>query len=188
MKVAAALGPRVEKLILLEPNPFTLLDQTGRRGAFAECLALRDAVKQAGASGDWKVAAEKFADYWGGAGAWAAMPDERRAVFVEGLKPNFHEWDAVLGETIALQDWAPALPEATLVVSARETARPIREIVELMREACPHWRFEQIDGGGHMAPLTHPDLINPIVWSFLKDPPSRPDNRAPYAASHSSSQ
>ena len=174
MKAAAALGPRIEKLVLLEPNPFTFLAQNGRRDAFAECLALRDAVKQAAASDDWTAAASHFADYWGGAGVWAAMPDDRRAAFIEGLKPNFHEWDAVLGETTALAEWARALPEATLVVSARETARPIREIVELMRLACPGWRFEQFDQGGHMAPLTQPDVVNPIVRSYL-DGPAAPD-------------
>ena len=59
---------------------------------------------------------------------------------------------------------------ATLVVSAQQTVRPIRDIVALLRDACSAWRFEEITGGGHMAPLTQPDLINPIVSSFLDGP------------------
>lgn len=170
MTAAAKLGTRVDKLVLLEPNPFHLLDQHGRREALAECLELGSWIKQGGASGDWTTAAERFADYWGDAGTWAAMPEERRATFTAALKPVFHEWDAVIGETITLDDWARALPDQTLVVSDKETVRPIREIVALMRAACPSWRFQHIAAGGHMAPLTRPDLVNPIVAAFLEAP------------------
>lgn len=168
MKAAANLRPRVDKLVLIEPNPFSLLDQNGRQAAFVECLDLRHWIKQAGATGDWTAAAEKFADYWRGAGSWASMPEGRRATFAEALKPNFHEWDAVLSETTTLHEWARLLPAATLVLTARETARTICEIVDLMRQNCPGWRFEEIEDGGHMAPLTRPDLVNPVIARFLE--------------------
>jgi pimeloyl-ACP methyl ester carboxylesterase len=44
---------------------------------------------------------------------------------------------------------------------------PIREIAAILRRACPGWIHKQMPGGGHMAPLTRPDLINPLVGSFL---------------------
>ena len=102
-----------------------------------------------------------------------AMPDERRATFIEAMKPNFHEWDAVMNEATTLREWADRLPENTVVVSARETVRPIREIVELMQEHCPAWRYEQIPEGGHMAPLTHPDIVNPLLASILEGTSNR---------------
>ena len=55
----------------------------------------------------------------------------------------------------------------TLIVSAAETKRPDREIVKLFVEACPHWSFAEVVGGGHMAPLFQPDLVNPIIREFL---------------------
>jgi pimeloyl-ACP methyl ester carboxylesterase len=123
-------------------------------------------VKRFGALGDWRSVAERFADYWLGDGAWSAMPEKRRAAFAQAVPPNFHEWDAVMGETTTIDEWA-ALPATTLVVSDPGTRRPIREIVELLAEAAPHWAFRTITEGGHMAPLTRPDLINPIVREFL---------------------
>ncbi len=167
MRAAARLGARVDRLVLLEPNPFYLLDQNARREAFAEISALCALMKEKGAAGEWPVAAERFADYWGGDGTWANMPETRKAAFTEALEPNFHEWDAVMRETTTLAAWAEVLPRETLVVSARRTVRPIREIVELLRGACPSWRFEEVADGGHMAPLTRPDLVNPIVSAFL---------------------
>jgi pimeloyl-ACP methyl ester carboxylesterase len=167
MKAAARLGPRAAKLVLLETNPFYLLDQAGRTAAFAEAWALRDTIKKHGGLGDWEAAAAIFADYWGGAGTWGNTPAERRAAFAEALKPNFFEWDAVMGETTPAAEWAGLLPRDTLLVCDPETVPPIREIDAILRDANPAWGHAEVAGAGHMAPLTRPDLINPIVAGFL---------------------
>ena len=99
MKVAARLSGRVAKLVLLEPIPFHLLAQAGRRDAHAEAINLRNIVKKYGAVGEWATAAEKFADYWTGAGTWREMSPDRRLAFSEALKPNLFEWDAVMDDT-----------------------------------------------------------------------------------------
>ena len=78
MKVAARLVGRVARLVLLETNPFYLLAQSGRVDAFAEAMELRNYIKKFGALGEWATAAEKFADYWGGAGTWREMSLDRR--------------------------------------------------------------------------------------------------------------
>ncbi|MDP9255426.1 MAG: alpha/beta fold hydrolase [Actinomycetota bacterium] len=41
------------------------------------------------------------------------------------------------------------------------------EIVGLLAEGCPRWSFRSLAEGGHMAPLTRPELVNPIVREFL---------------------
>jgi len=45
---------------------------------------------------------------------------------------------------------------------------PIR-IAALLTRSCPTWTFQEVTGG-HMAPLTRPDLVTPIVASFLRSP------------------
>jgi pimeloyl-ACP methyl ester carboxylesterase len=167
MKAAARLSHRVTRLVLLEPNPFYLLRQAGQTVAFAEIMELRNLVKSRGALGAWSEAAEAFAEYWGGAGTWQKMPVERREAFVDGLKPVYFEWDAVMNETMLATQWAELLPRATLLASDPDTVRPIREITAILRQACPTWAYEEIPAGGHMAPLSRPDLVNPIVRSFL---------------------
>ena len=97
------------------------------------------------------------------------MPEKRRQAFAASVPPNFHEWDAVMNEETTISAWK-ALESKTLVVSALGTRRPIQEIVDLLAEACPHWSYAQIAEGGHMAPLTRPELINPIVKQFLEAP------------------
>ncbi len=166
LKAAMLLGPHVGSLILLEPNPFYLLKQGGRIKAFLESRSLRDHVKCFGSLGDWSKTAERFADYWLGDGSWRTMQEKRRFVFAESLRPNFYEWDAVMEEETPVEEWK-ALNVRTLVVSDKSTRLPIREIIEIFAEACPHWSFRFIAEGGHMAPLTRPEIINPIVREFL---------------------
>jgi len=166
LKAASLLGPRVGSLVLLEPNPFYLLKQNGRVQAFLESRALRDHVKCFGSLGDWPKVAERFAEYWLGDGSWSAMPEKRRSAFADSLPPNFYEWDAVMDEETTVEEWK-ALTARTLVVSDATTRLPIREIVDIFAKAFPHWSFHTISEGGHMAPLTRPELINPIVRRFL---------------------
>lgn len=167
MKAAARLGERVRRLVLFEPNPFDLLRQAGRDEAYQEIQSLRHTIKTNGAANDWLPAAARFADYWGGAGTWAAMDDERRAAFGQALRPNFHEWDAIMDETTTLSEWNAALPRATTVLYDANTVRPIREIVRLFEHGT-QWTMRAIPRGGHMAPLSHPDVVNPIVQEVLE--------------------
>jgi pimeloyl-ACP methyl ester carboxylesterase len=168
MKAAARLSGRVTKLVLLEPNPFYLLAQSGHIDAFAEAEEMRDCIKKCGELGDWATAAEKFSNYWAGAGSWRAMSLERRAAFAEALKPNFFEWPAVMNESTSVEQWAILLPRTTLLVYDPDTVLPLREIAKILRQVCPWWTYKEVPGVGHMAPLTRPDLINPLVASFLE--------------------
>jgi pimeloyl-ACP methyl ester carboxylesterase len=170
MKVAARQSGRVAKLVLLEPIPFDLLMQTGRMDIFAEAMNLRNVIKRCGADGDWATAAEKFADYWSGAGTWREMPPDRRLSFSDSLKPNFFEWDAVMDDATPVEEWAAMLPRSTLLVFDPAGVSPVREIAAILHRSCPGWTFAEAPGAGHMGPLTRPDLINPLICSFLELP------------------
>ena len=73
-------------------------------------------------------------------------------------------------EQTTIEEWQ-SLSARTLVISDPATRAPIREIVELLAQACPHWAFQFIAEGGHMAPLTRPEIINPLVRQFLDTAP-----------------
>lgn len=168
MKVAAMFKTKVRRLVLIEPNPFYLLKQYGRQEAYEEAIALKNVIKSNGLAGKWEAAAEVFANYWTGEGSWDAMADDRKSKFAQALIPNFHEWDAVLNEQTSFADWKRDLPEDTTVVSANDTVRSIGEIIELMKQNVSEWRYERIEHGGHMAALTRPDIINPIISTALR--------------------
>ena len=164
---ARQLRGRVKKLVLIEPSLFYLLDYCGRRKVYGEILKLSKCTRRHIADGIPEAAAERFIDYWGGPGTWAASPSDRQASFTRSMALLPYEWDAVLEGEATPAEWRTALPQDTLVISSANTPRPSRELVEVLLQACPAWEFASIFDGGHMAPLTHPQIVNPIIKGFL---------------------
>jgi hypothetical protein len=72
-----------------------------------------------------------------------------------------------MNEATSLEQWTILLPRATLLVYDPGTVLPIREIVALLRRSCPGWTYKKVPGVGHMALLTRPDVINPLIDTFL---------------------
>ena len=166
LKVAANLGDRVSHLALFEPNPWCLLQHDGRTEAFAEAMAMHDDAKSLGKQGSWMALAERFAEYFSGDGSWAQMPAERRTAFARLLLPNYYEWDCFYSDATPVETYSK-LRAKTLLMHSANTRLALREIAEVFHSACPHWTFVTLPDGGHMAPLTRPDLVNPIVKRFL---------------------
>ncbi len=166
MAACRRLGGRAEKLVPIEPSLFYLLRLAGRHAAFAEISAVAASMRH----GAREEAAERFVGYWAGRDAWEATPPERRAAYARMVDLVLLEWTVLEGETPA-EAWADALPRRTLLLSSEDTKRPSREMVEVLRKACPHWELARIPEGGHLAPLTRPELVNPIVAAFLDGRP-----------------
>jgi pimeloyl-ACP methyl ester carboxylesterase len=163
---ALKLGQKVSGLVLLEANPFPLLDRENRHEEFEEIVALRDYIFTHGNKGDWESVGERFVNYWLGENAWVTLTPERQKAFVAALPNNLHEWDTVMNIDVSKKVWQ-GISAKTLLVLANETKEPIKGIYEILKQDCPHWEHQQIREGGHMAPVTRPDLVNPIILEFL---------------------
>lgn len=167
-KAAAMLGQRASHLFLFEPTLFHLLAQNGHREAYAEAAALRDFVKLHGKNDHWEAVAERFIEYWIGDGGWAATPHDRRLAYMQLLRPNYYEWDCVGSDQTTIEEF-DRIPAKAMMVYSSGARRASREIAQLFEEKCPNWSVVKIGEGGHMAPLTHPEAVNPLITSFLKE-------------------
>jgi pimeloyl-ACP methyl ester carboxylesterase len=54
-------------------------------------------------------------------------------------------------------------------VRAADTRRPTHAIATLLTKAHSDWRFHELPAGGHMAPVSRPDLFNPLVDRILAE-------------------
>ncbi len=164
---ANKLKDKVSGLVLLEANPFPLLDGENTREAYDEIIALKDYVLLHGPKGNWDKVGECFVSYWLGEGVWESLPAERKASFIAALPNNQFEWDAVMNADVEAQVWR-SITASTLVIRAKETKASTSGIYDIFAQLCPHWEFEEIAEGGHMAPITRPDLVNPIIMKFIE--------------------
>jgi pimeloyl-ACP methyl ester carboxylesterase len=163
MQAARRLGARAAKLVLIEPSLFALLAANGRKDAHAEIFAVADDIQHLAP----EAAAERFITFWTGAAGWAATPPERRAVHARGVNLVVHEFGAAFAGGATLAEWRETLPAKTLILAAAGTTRPSREVVELLLLAGRGWEVARVPEGGHMSPLTHPHLVNPLIAEFL---------------------
>ena len=169
MQAAAhQLRGQVDRLVLIEPSPFYLLDIPSHRDAFCEISSLAEYTSRCIANRIPEAAAERFIDYWCGAGTWTASSADRQAVFARSIGLLLAEWNALLAGENTLAEWTAELPHDTLVISSTKTTLPSRELAKLLLDARPDWEWASICDAGHMAPLTHPQLVNPIITGFLR--------------------
>lgn len=168
MQAAARLGPRVDKLVLLEAAPYDLLRQAGRASAYREARALYELVRDGSARGDWDAIAERFLEAFGGRGSWAKLSDERRARAAQLIRQNRLQWESLMNDRTTLAEWRARLPRRTLFISAPDTWPPLQALTELFVAGCPEWTFARIPEGGHLAAFNRPDLVNPVIRQFLR--------------------
>jgi len=175
LRAALLLGAKVEKLALFEPNPFHLLKQHGPMEVYLETQEMLHHVKCYGALREWAQVAQRFADYWSGDHAWARLPDERRAAFAAAIIPSLYEAEALSAEDTTVDEYRK-IAARTLLMYAAHTRPPVYAIVDIFARECPHWTITRVAEGGHMAPLTRPDVVNPLISAFLdsRDPPVQP--------------
>ncbi len=167
MRAAERLGARVESLVLVEPSLFYLSNTAGRDEAFGEIQALAERMKELAEGGAATRAAHHFIDYWAGPGAWAASSPQRQSIYTAFVRVVLHEWDTILVGDATPEQWRERLPARTLIISSPKPMDPSRAVMETLAEACSDWAVEHLSEGGHLAPITHPHVVNPIIARFL---------------------
>lgn len=164
---AYSLGEKVRKLVLLEANPFPLLKIEGQEAGWEEIEALWNYIRQHAPRGEWLLVAERFVNYWMGEDSWSALSDDRQQTFALTLSNNVYEWDTIMNMNVSAKMWK-SIEADTMFVRAQQTKQSIVGISEVLKSYCPHWRFQEVADGGHMAPMSRADLVNPMIADFLK--------------------
>ena len=55
------------------------------------------------------------------------------------------------------------------LIRAADTRRPAHALASLLTAAGGAWRLHEVPEGGHMAPVSRPDLVNPLIAGLLAD-------------------
>lgn len=164
LKFALGHAERLRSLTLIEPSAFHILKDA--EGADASLLdeirAVAEAVNHGVICGDYASGMQTFIDYWGGAGSWESLPDDRKAQFAQLAVYVAHHFWSLIKETTPLAAYA-AIDVPTLILCGTSSPAPSRAITRLLAETLPRARHRTIRNAGHMSPITHAAEVNALV-------------------------
>jgi pimeloyl-ACP methyl ester carboxylesterase len=167
--IAALARPhRVRALALYEPTLFALLDAESPPPNEADGIRAAVARSEAALAADNPDgAAECFIDFWMGPGAWAHTPEPRKGPIASSVV-NVRGWaDALFGEPTPLAAFAALRLPVLLMVGADSPPSSLG-VARLLTATLPHVQVREFQGLGHMGPVTHPDVVNGAISSFLQ--------------------
>jgi pimeloyl-ACP methyl ester carboxylesterase len=169
LKAALRYRARLQSLTLIEPTLFALLISSAPESwATDEILRHTQTISDLADLGDHEAAAQQFVDYWFQTGAWATTREEVRADIRDRMSLVRQRWDALLRDPVQVADLA-SLDVPTLCLTAQNSNVPTRALSELLIRALPRVRTIDIEGVGHMAPLSNADRVNPLIGTFLRE-------------------
>jgi len=168
--IAALPNPaRIRALVLYEPTLFSLVDAQSAPPNGAD--GIRHVAQAAAAAldrADKDCAAEHFIDYWMGAGSWNAMPIGRKQAIADSVR-NVHRWaHALFTEPTPVQAFS-ALDMPILYLLGQRSPEPTHAVARILLPVLPRARLLELPGLGHMAPITHPEVVNAEIARFLDE-------------------
>jgi pimeloyl-ACP methyl ester carboxylesterase len=167
LHVATRRPDLVHSVAVFEPVLFGLLAEPAQAhgSAAREAAGIADTLRAEVARGATDDAAERFVDYWSGAGAWRAMSPQSQRSMAARMPTVLRHFDALSGAPAAGALERLAMP-LLCMSGSRSTAAALR-IAELLCERLPRAVHRTLVGVGHMGPITHADWFNQYVASFL---------------------
>lgn len=159
---------RVASLTLIEPVLFHLLrtGETQDMVHYTEISSVANAVRMAAQFGMPAKGMARFIDYWNGAGAWDAMKSSLQAALAGQIAQVARNFTAAFAETWEASE-ARRITCPTLIIAAEKSRGPAKRVAEILAAAMPQAGLHTVAGVGHMAPLTHPERINPLIAEAL---------------------
>lgn len=163
LHIARACPARITGLVAYEPVCFNLLDEEDSRDLIGRVTrGLRAHV----AAGRMREGARLFFDFWNGPDAFQALPEavqERFAAVAPKVVLDF--------QALALEPMAPrayqCIEAPVLLLGGTRSFRATRRILERLVPAMPNAALRWMEGD-HMAPVTDPQRINPVIARFAR--------------------
>jgi pimeloyl-ACP methyl ester carboxylesterase len=154
-------------MVVYEPTLFSLLkEESPGQEALSE---IRDVTYAAAADVQMERthgAAERFIDYWMGAGSWAVTPGPLKEPIATSMV-NVGGWaEALIGDPTPLESFRE-LDIPVLYLVDERSPKSSRGVARLLTAVLPEVEVFELEGLGHMAPITHPDTVNELIVSFL---------------------
>lgn len=168
LEIALMRPELVKSLTLIEPALFHLL----RAGApsdlalFAELAGMAEKLATTARASGPSAGMRAYIDFWHGAGAWRRTSEGLRQELVRHAEQAGRDLATALAQTWPANR-CRALGCPTLAVMALDSPVLSLRVTEMVAEAIPGARLAIVPDAGHMALLTAPHIVNPMIAAHL---------------------
>ena len=168
LHVALARPHKIASMALYEPSAFHLLRQLGELGrrGFAEIADVAERFSEGVISGDYRGAVARFVDYWNGMGAWDAMHPAAQKRLIRWAPKGPLDFRALIEDKIPVSAYE-RLRFPVLIMRGQYAPLPTRVIAEALGDLLPVSQTVEVEGAGHMGPLTHPTTVSAWLMQHI---------------------
>ncbi|ALS97857.1 alpha/beta fold hydrolase [Lacimicrobium alkaliphilum] len=159
LKLALEQNHRVTSLMLFEPVAFHLLSED--EPGYQEVRRLASGMQDAKPG----QAAAAFVDYWNGTGYFAGLPEPMQALFAQQVDKVRLDFQALLGEPYVPEDYAK-IKQPALLMTGKHSRQSAHAVAAIIGHQLPRLTARPVPGG-HMAPISHSELVNEQILTFL---------------------
>ncbi|HZF49426.1 MAG TPA: alpha/beta hydrolase [Polyangiaceae bacterium] len=165
LKLALDRPNAVRSLALFEPVAFGILNEPADTEArrILDLLPTRYAPGSDGVVDRWLAG---FVDWWNGPGAWASLAEDAKGNFrAVGWKLSQEVATLVTDQTDRGAYRSLAMP--ALLLGGAQSPLPARRVLEKLAAALPRATLQIFEDMGHMAPITHADVVNAAIVAHI---------------------
>lgn len=169
LNIARERPDLIASLTLIEPVAFHLLAAPCQpdRTLYREIECLAGIMAAALADDDPAAGMARFIDFWTGEGAWAALPPDRRLRLSAHCSQVVCEFAACFAETWPVESLQHLAAPVQLIMGLRSPVAALR-VTEILAESIARSTLRMIPDAGHLAPLTHSDLVNTMIGQHIR--------------------
>jgi len=168
LKIAMMRPGWLRSLTIIEPALFHILrdGNAGDQRLFGEISAVAGIVNAAAAEGEPAGGMARFIDFWNGPGSWSNSSAGMRAALAGQSTQVINNFAAGFAECWQLK-MVRAIGCPVLAIMALESPSCAQRVTEMLAETIPGARLVILPNAGHMAPLTDPHIIDPLISGHL---------------------
>lgn len=159
-----AFPERVKTLTVFEPVAFHLLDQSDP--GFQPVMAMMHELSRLLKEGRRAEAAAVFMEFWNDGGKFSDFPERVQKDFAQRTQKLRLDFLALTGTPLTLEDYHSRLKLPVTVIAGRLSRLPALRVAEELSQALPECHLRWVEAG-HMGPVTHPELVNPVIIAAL---------------------
>ena len=167
--LAAALAATVPvaSLSLFEANPIDILRGRDGGALYQETLRMSRAFEAAVDAAE-PDAPGRIIDFWGGAGAYSALPETVKGYCRSTAAVNVLDWRTAFAFNVTGDDCA-LLQMPVLLVRGERANAAMTGITAALQGCLPEARLHIVEGAGHFLVSSHAPACAALLSSFLDD-------------------